>query len=190
MLVYREQYWYNSGITPKIGAGIIDISKRCAGFKTGLIVYGVGDHGGGPTRRDVERALEMMEWPVYPKIKFGTFREFFHEAESVRDELPLVEKELNFIFQGCYTTQSRIKLGNRACERALTNAEAMSAFAAAAAGARTDNFPLEKSVARRIVHPFPRYFDRLLRSGQPRARNGSVFQLTRCRSGKIRVGDA
>ena len=47
LLCYREQYWYNSGITPKIGAGIIDISRRCSGFKTGLIVYGVGDHGGG-----------------------------------------------------------------------------------------------------------------------------------------------
>ncbi|MBQ4574755.1 MAG: alpha-mannosidase [Clostridia bacterium] len=130
MLVYREQYWYNSAITPKIGAGIIDISKRCAGFKTGLVVYGVGDHGGGPTRRDVERAIEMMEWPIYPRIKFGTFHEFFHEAEAVRDQLPLVDHELNFIFQGCYTTQSRIKMGNRACERALTTAETMSAWAA------------------------------------------------------------
>lgn len=145
MLVYREQYWYNSAITPKIGAGIIDISKRCGGFKTGLIVYGVGDHGGGPTRRDVERAIEMMEWPVYPQIKFGTFSEFFHEAESVRDSLPLVEKELNFIFQGCYTTQSRIKMGNRACERALTDAEAMSAFAAVKADAKTDGFAFEKA---------------------------------------------
>lgn len=129
MLVYREQYWYNSAITPKIGAGLIDISQRCAGLKTGLVVYGVGDHGGGPTRRDVERAIEMMEWPVYPRIKFGTFREFFHEAEAVRDKLPLVDHELNFIFQGCYTTQSRIKLGNRACERALVNAETMNAAA-------------------------------------------------------------
>ncbi len=143
VLVYREQYWYNSAITPKIGAGIIDISKRCAGFKTGLVVYGVGDHGGGPTRRDVERAIEMMEWPVYPKIKFGTFREFFHEAESIRDSLPVVEKELNFIFQGCYTTQSRIKMGNRSCERALVNAETLSAFANSSTGYKNNSQKLE-----------------------------------------------
>ena len=130
MLCYREQYWYNSGITPKIGAGLLDISQRCAGLKTGLIVYGVGDHGGGPTRRDVERAMEMMEWPIFPTIKFGSIREFFHEAEAVRDQLPIVNHELNFIFQGCYTTQSRIKMGNRACERALTAAETMTSFAA------------------------------------------------------------
>ncbi len=145
VLVYREQYWYNSAITPKIGAGIIDISKRCGGFKTGLVVYGVGDHGGGPTRRDAERAIEMAGWPIYPRIKFGTFREFFKEAESVRESLPVIDHELNFIFNGCYTTQSRIKTGNRACERALTAAEAMNAFAAYKAGAKSDPFPLEKA---------------------------------------------
>ncbi len=129
MLCYREQHWYNSGITPRIAMGIFDISKRCAGFKTGLIVYGVGDHGGGPTRRDIEKAIEMSEWQVFPTIKFGTMSEFFKEAESVREKLPLVDKEMNVIFPGCYTTQSRIKMGNRKCEAAFDDAEALSAFA-------------------------------------------------------------
>lgn len=134
ILVYREQYWYNSGITPHIGAGLIDISKRSAGFKTGLIVYGVGDHGGGPTRRDVERAIDMMEWPIYPTIKFGTITQFFKEAEAVRDLLPVVDHELNYFAPGCYTTQSRIKLGNRRCETALVDAEAMAVLAKANCG--------------------------------------------------------
>lgn len=131
VLVYKEQYWYNGGITPHISTGLFEISKKCEGFKTGLIVYGVGDHGGGPTRRDVERALEMMEWPIYPTLKFGTFNEFFREAESVRDKLPIVDRELNFIFRGCYTTQSRIKKANRKSEAVLTDAEALMAFAQA-----------------------------------------------------------
>ncbi len=134
LLVYREQFWYNAGITPHIASGIIDISKRCAGFKTELIVYGVGDHGGGPTRRDVETAIDMQSWPIYPRVKFGTFREFFLEAESVRDKLPVVEGELNYFAQGCYTTQSRIKLGNRSTERALLAAENLSALAGVKAG--------------------------------------------------------
>lgn len=134
ILIYKEQYWYNSAITPHITTGLFDISKRSAGFKTGLIVYGVGDHGGGPTRRDVERALEMMEWPIYPTIEFGTFHDFFHEAESVRDKLPLVDRELNFVFRGCYTTQSRIKKANRKSEAVLADAEALMTFAQAEAG--------------------------------------------------------
>ncbi len=145
VLVYREQYWYNSAVTPKPGIGIIDISKRCAGLKTGLVVYGVGDHGGGPTRRDIERGLEMMQWPVFPEIKFGTFREFFREAEQVRNQLNVVDHELNFIFPGCYTTQSRIKFGNRRCESALADAQALSAFSALKAGGRFKEAGFEKA---------------------------------------------
>jgi len=131
ILAYREQYWYNSGIVPKIGLGIFDVARTCGGFKTGLIVYGVGDHGGGPTRRDIENAIEMQSWPVWPTVKFGTLREFYHEAESVRDKLPLIDRELNFIFPGCYTTQTRIKRANRKAEAILGDTEKWLAFSGA-----------------------------------------------------------
>ena len=134
LISYVEQYWYNSGITPRIGQGIFDICKHYNGFKTGLIVYGVGDHGGGPTRRDIETAIEMAQWPVFPTIKFGTIREFFHEAEAIRYQLPVLDHELNFLFPGCYTTQTRIKRGNRKSETVLTDAEAFMSFAQIEAG--------------------------------------------------------
>ena len=51
VLMYREPYWYNSGITPHVGIGLPGLVKKMGGLKTGLIVYGVGDHGGGVTRR-------------------------------------------------------------------------------------------------------------------------------------------
>ena len=129
ILVHREQHWYNAAITTEIAPGLIDISKRSGGLKTGLIVYGVGNHGGGATRRDVERALEFMQYPVYPRIKFGTLREYFKIAESVRDNLKVIDRELNFIFPGCYTTQSRIKLANRKSEKALLEADVYSTLA-------------------------------------------------------------
>ncbi|MCL2773920.1 MAG: glycosyl hydrolase-related protein [Oscillospiraceae bacterium] len=126
MLVYREPHWYNGGITTEISGGLIDLSKRSGGLKTGLIVYGVGNHGGGATRRDVERAIEMSEWPVDPNVKFGTIREYFKLAEAVRDNLKVIDREMNYIFPGCYTTQSRIKLGNRKSEKALLEADTYS----------------------------------------------------------------
>ena len=134
LLVYREQDWYNSAVNPEIAMRVFDIANRCAGLKTGLVVYGVGDHGGGPTRRDVERALEMMDWPIFPAIRFGTFGEYFRIAESVRNEVPVVEGEMNCTFPGCYTTQSRIKRGNRRSERALLEAESAVAMAHLGAG--------------------------------------------------------
>lgn len=90
---------------------------------TMLKVYGVGDHGGGPTRRDIERIIDMNTWPVFPEIRFGTFSEYFSLVEEIVDELPEVEGERNFIFTGCYTSQSRIKKANRVSEAILNEAE-------------------------------------------------------------------
>ena len=135
IMVYREHDWYNSGIYTGIAPGLVDRAKRCGGLKTGLVVYGVGNHGGGATRRDIENAIEMMDYPIYPKIKFGTLREFFKLAESVRDKLNVADKELNCIFPGCYTTQSRIKLGNRKNEKALLEADIYSSLSKAYLGA-------------------------------------------------------
>ena len=145
LLMYREQFWYNSGINPIPAMGLFDVVRRQASLKTGLVVYGVGDHGGGPTRRDVERGMEMMDWPVFPTVKFGTFREFFLEAESVRDQLPVVEHELNPIFPGCYTTQTRIKRGNRRAELVLAEAEAVSACASVSIGAKVRRSAIEEA---------------------------------------------
>ncbi|MBQ7921725.1 MAG: alpha-mannosidase [Clostridia bacterium] len=129
ILVRRETLWYTGAITPFVGPLVFDISKRTCGLKTILHVYGVGDHGGGPTRRDVERALDMMTWKIYPRVRFGTFHEYFDEAAKIWDQIPVVSGEINYIFTGCYSTLSCIKRGNRRLEAALADAEIMSAAA-------------------------------------------------------------
>ena len=138
ILMYREPYWYNSAITPHVGPGLIDLSRRMGGLKTGLIVYGVGNHGGGVTRRDIERAIEMKSWRIWPEMRFGTFREFFSIADKpeIREKLPVVDRELNFLFDGCYTTQSRIKRANRMTEAKLIEASSLSALGHDIFGAR------------------------------------------------------
>lgn len=147
ILMYREPYWYNSAITPHIGAGLIDLTRRMGGLKTGLIVYGVGNHGGGVTRRDIERAIEMSKWRIYPNIRFGTFKEFFELADrpEIREKLPVVDKELNFLFDGCYTTQSRIKRANRMTEAKLIEASMLSALGKQGFGARYNFAAYEKA---------------------------------------------
>ena len=134
ILVLREANWYNAAITPQMASGLMEVVRHSSGLKTGMVVYGVGDHGGGPTRRDVERAMDMMTWPIYPTIRFGGLRDYFHEAEKIRNALPVVTEEMNYFAPGCYTTQSRIKRGNRRAEAALYDTETLAAMAEA----RTD----------------------------------------------------
>ena len=133
VIVYREPDWYNAAIKPGMVAIVPEFCQKY-GISTMLKVYGVGDHGGGPTRRDIERIQDMRTWPIYPELKFGTFAEFYQTLESKKDELPVVDSELNFIFTGCYTTQSRIKMSNRISEATLNEAESFSSVAALSIG--------------------------------------------------------
>lgn len=124
ILVYRELTWYNAAINPEMALYVPEFCTKY-GIDTMLKVYGVGDHGGGPTRRDIERIMDMNTWPVFPNIRFGRYDEFFSLIEEQADNIPVVEcDEQNFIFTGCYTSQSRIKMANRMSEAILNEAEA------------------------------------------------------------------
>lgn len=129
VLVYREPVWYNDEVVEYDSLGYIPGFCRKYGLKTAMKLYGVGDHGGGPTRRDISRWIEMQSWPLMPSIRFGTVREFFAGLEKVKDKLPVVKGELNYIFTGCYTSQARIKRANKLGEDRLYESEAVDAAA-------------------------------------------------------------
>ncbi len=133
LLCYREPYWYNADIEPDM---LWDIPMQCKqqGIGCMLKVYGVGDHGGGPTRRDVERLIEMASWPIMPTILFSTYKAFYAELEQFRGNLTVLEGEQNFLFNGCYTSQSRIKLANRIAEDRIYESEALDTEAMLAGG--------------------------------------------------------
>jgi len=88
-----------------------------------LFPYGVGDHGGGPTRMDIQRKKMMESKPVMPDLIFSTTEKFFNAVEPIKNLLPVVEGELNPIFQGCYTTHADIKRINRDCENSFLGLE-------------------------------------------------------------------
>ncbi len=134
LLVFTEPDWYNADIGYHLAEQAVELEKR-TGSSTLLKVYGVGDHGGGPTRRDLDVFLEMDGWPVYPRFRFATLREYFESLEARRESFPIKDQEINFLMDGCYTTHSRIKAGNRRSERALASSELASVMADAYAKA-------------------------------------------------------
>jgi alpha-mannosidase len=118
---------YNNVVYPRTVCSIAREVYGKHGLKTSMFVYGVGDHGGGPTLEDIEIALKIMNKPLLPTVVFSSAREFFREVEDEirlgRKELPVVRGELNFTFDGCYTTHADMKRYNRLCERMLVDAE-------------------------------------------------------------------
>jgi len=130
---FLDKQWYGGHVAPKVASYLLDFAKE-TGLKELLFVYGVGDHGGGPTRLDLAAIVRMNGWPIYPRFKFSTTDEFFSAVEQFRDEIPEYDGELNTIFEGCYTSQSKAKLVNRLGEAMLTEAEIASVVAGAAVG--------------------------------------------------------
>ncbi len=130
VLVMQEPYGYNNVIRADFG---VCVPAFCAkhGLDNMLRIYGVGDHGGGPTRKDLAMFTDMASWPLYPQTTFGTFKKFFKDAEvrEKKTKLPEIKIERNFIFTGCYTSQSRVKKANRLGEAALQESEALCTFA-------------------------------------------------------------
>lgn len=129
VLSFRDVAGYNAVVDPSFAVQMLTPCKEL-GIDTMLKVYGVGDHGGGPSRRDIERIIDMQSWTVYPTILFSTYHAFFDAIKAkYGDKLPVRDTEMNAVFTGCYTTQTRIKMANRVGEATLHEAEMFGAAA-------------------------------------------------------------
>ncbi len=97
-----------------------------------MYLYGVGDHGGGPTRNDLDTALRWQKPDVvYPKLQFSAATDFFAELKQHESELklPTWDGELYFQYhRGVQTTQSETKKGNRKNEVLILNAEKLASI--------------------------------------------------------------
>ncbi len=91
------------------------------------LCYGVGDHGGGPTKRHIE-FLQRMRAEGKP-VEFGTLSGL---EQSIRDshiEPTVVQGELQYHARGCYSAHSETKRQNRRVEHLLMAAERLSCAA-------------------------------------------------------------
>jgi len=88
-----------------------------------MCFYGVGDHGGGPTKAQIEWIIEHRHAFDGIELRFSTPQAFFDAIAPKRDTLPLVEGEMQHTFPGCYSVMSDIKRGQRHGEHLLDQAE-------------------------------------------------------------------
>lgn len=91
-------------------------------------VLGVGDHGGGPTRLDIKTELGMNKIDRFPSIQFTTAEQFFNHAYQDIDQYPVHKGEMQFVFEGCYTSVAGIKEGNRNGEARLFESEILNSI--------------------------------------------------------------
>lgn len=97
-------------------------------LKDVLCFYGVGNHGGGPTKEDIQTILRLAGDADLPKIEFSTVDKFFEKALKQTSDFPVVREDLQYFSRGCYTSLSAVKKYNRKCETLLLTAEKFSSI--------------------------------------------------------------
>lgn len=97
------------------------------GFTHGVMWFGVGNHGGGPTREHIKRMLELQRDPTLPEIRFSTVAEFLAAVRTSASaaKLPVISGDLGYVFRGCYSADGATKRQHRHAEQALFAAEAL-----------------------------------------------------------------
>jgi alpha-mannosidase len=100
-----------------------------AGVKNILVLYGMGDHGGGPNPEDASGIAKLNASPADVRVRTTNVADYLDLLLTEKKDFPVVDRELNFVFPGCYTTQVDMKRHNRQAEQLLLNAEKMSELA-------------------------------------------------------------
>jgi alpha-mannosidase len=151
---------YANGIDPvKIAADVNRARELNPGLSELMHLFGVGDHGGGPTRAMLDEGIHWTDpRMVYPPTTFGVSQGFFSDVETKLDtehapvwnyksmaaagkanlseppdgkiSLPIWNDELYFEYhRGVFTTQANHKRNMRDSEEQLLNAEKYSSLA-------------------------------------------------------------
>lgn len=110
-----------------------------------MFFYGVGNHGGGPTKKNINAVMEFAKTHPDRKVIFSDVVDFFDYIEPFEEQLPVHTDDLQHHASGCYSAVSSIKNDVRRTENALINAEKFSMMANALIGKKCNPKKFEKA---------------------------------------------
>lgn len=125
---HRADEFYNSP-RGQADSKVRNRIDKTADQPIGSVLWGVGNHGGGPSREDLEKLNLLIAESKDVRIIHSTPEAFFEELRVVKGRLPRHEKDLNAWAPGCYTSQIRIKQKHRLLENEIYRLEKMMSHA-------------------------------------------------------------
>ena len=157
ILTYFPHDYANTNLNPvRLAADLAQARRYAPGMTDMMDLYGVGDHGGGPTRAMLDEGLHWMEPnKVVPKMVFGTAQPWFTKTEAEvapesqtwdyrsiargyhtptpvpgKISIPTWDTELYFEYhRGVFTTQAALKRNLREAPEWTLNAEKYASLA-------------------------------------------------------------
>ncbi len=138
ILTHKLQGGYNSGkgkIMDKINRAL----EREYGDGINAVFWGIGNHGGGPSREDLNTIAEYMKAHPENGLVHSHCEKYFDSID--KSDLKVIDTSLNYTMVGCYTSMVRIKQAHRRLENDLAMCEKLLALS----GAAYDENELEKA---------------------------------------------
>jgi alpha-mannosidase len=158
VLTYFPHDYANDNLNPvRLSADLAQARERAPGMTEMMDLYGIGDHGGGPTRAILDEGVHWMQPDkVVPKSNFGTAQTFFSSVEKTiapnspvwdyssiakgytpppapsngEVSIPTWKTEMYFEYhRGVMTTQANHKRNMRDSEEQALNAEKYASLA-------------------------------------------------------------
>jgi len=158
VLTYFPNNYANDNLNPvRLAHDFVQTRATAPGLTETMDLYGIGDHGGGPTRAILDEGVHWMQpGKVAPAMIFGTAQSFFNDIEGklVADPrvwdydsiakgyvtpatpaegkiaIPTWKSELYFEYhRGVMTTQANHKRNMRDSEEQAINAEKLASLA-------------------------------------------------------------
>jgi len=120
-----------------------------------LMVFGIGDGGGGPDAEHLERLRRAPGLPGLPAVSVRPAAEFFSALGQEAHRFPRYRGELYLErHQGTLTTQARMKRFNRTAERTLREIEWIACLAARHAGVPVPTAELDQIWKEVLLYQF------------------------------------
>ncbi|MBN2713451.1 MAG: alpha-mannosidase, partial [Planctomycetes bacterium] len=163
-----------------------DWMPRWEGEPVSMILWGLGNHGGGPSKEEYKQIRQYIKDHPQIEVIESTPELFFSEAKKALKgkKLPVVKEELQNCFPGCYTSMSRIKRAHRETESLVKSVERICTLAWWFAG---EKYPAEtiENAWRDVM--FSEFHDILPGSSAPQVEADSLRQLSSARESMSRL---
>lgn len=119
---FKLYEWYN---TPK-GEALDRLKQYDKDFpqrELNAVTWGIGNHGGGPSKKDLEDINAFIAENTETEYVHSDFDTYFSELD--RDGLETVDTSLTHCMIGCYVSMVRVKQAHRRLENRLSMCEKM-----------------------------------------------------------------
>jgi alpha-mannosidase len=118
VIAYRlKNHYTQSGDLERMHLHILNDPEYPVG-PVNAYAIGVGDHGGGPTKKELDRMVQIIKDNPTREIGFSTCQKFFEEAAATCT-IPEFSGHLQHHAIGCYSVVRKVKDGVRSSEGAL-----------------------------------------------------------------------